>query len=152
MNFLAERTYFEKSILIKQPFDDLIDIHHLDLWHPFYKNPTWYSVNESVYDLIIPEHNKYIKQNVKCRLDKKTSTCYCINISNIDISNTNFIKDEMWFTIHDNELKVSFIALPCPVRNDLKLQIYNMLFVEFRWKKKEYRAKKIFRYIVDHYG
>ena len=148
MNFLAERTYFDKSFLIKRPKEtSIIDIHHLDLWHPFYKNPTWYSVNESVYDIIIPEHNKYIKQNVKCRLDKKTSTCYCIDTSNI-----NFIKDEIWFTIHDNELKVSFVALPCPVRNDLKLQKVTMSLVEFRWNKKEYIAKKIFRYIVDYYG
>ena len=71
MNFLAERTYFDKSFLIKRPIDSLTDIHHLDLWHPFFKNPTWYSVNESVYDVIIPEQtDRRVKDNIDYYLEK----------------------------------------------------------------------------------
>ena len=83
MNFLAERTYFDKSFLIKRPIDSLTDIHHLDLWHPFFKNPTWYSVNESVYDHIIPEQNIYAPWSTKCKLEKKTSSCYYISRFNM---------------------------------------------------------------------
>ena len=151
MNFLAERTYFDKSFLIKRPIDSLTDIHHLDLWHPFFKNPTWYSVNESVYDHIIPEQNRYAPWSIKCKLDKKTSSCYHISQFNMH-NEVSFLKDEMRFTVNNDELEVSFVALPCPVRNDLKWQTATMSLLEWRWKKKEYQAKKIFRYIKEYYG
>ena len=64
----------------------------------------------------------------------------------------NFLKDEMRFTVNNDELEVSFVALPCPVRNDLKWQRTTMSLLEWRFKKKEYQAKKIFRYIKEYYG
>ena len=151
MNFLAERTYFDKSFLIKRPIDSLTDIHHLDLWHPFFKNPTWYSVNESVYDDIIPEQNRYAPCSIKCKLEKKTSSCYYISQFNMH-NEVSFLKDEIRFTVNNDELEVSFVALPCPVRNDLKWQRNTMSLLEWRFLLKEYQAKKIFRYIKEYYG
>ncbi len=64
----------------------------------------------------------------------------------------NFLKDEIRFTVNNDELEVSFVALPCPVRNDLKWQRNTMSLLEWRFLLKEYQAKKIFRYIKEYYG